>query len=53
MKKVLVKCKYRFPFWRVLVYSTYSDNYVTYLRPEKFFSKMKAKELAKKIRFND
>lgn len=51
MKKVLVK--YRFPWWRVVVYDTYEPGAYVYVRPEKFFSKVKAKELAKRIRFSE
>lgn len=50
MKKVLVR--YYFPYWRVAVYSDYAPTATFYLRPEKFFSKSKAKELAKSIRFS-
>ena len=51
MKKALVK--YKFPFWKVLVYNNYTADYVLYVRPENFFRKSKAIALAKKIRFND
>jgi hypothetical protein len=51
MKKVLVK--YYFPWWRVVVYNDYSPGASTYIRPETFFSKTKAKDLAKKIRFDN
>ena len=51
MKKALVK--YYFPWWRVIVFSNYDAAATFYIRPEKFFSKMKAKELAKEIRFNN
>lgn len=50
MKKALVK--YRFPFWRVLVYSSYDDTASVYMLPQKFFSKTTAKEVAKAVRFN-
>lgn len=51
MKKALVK--YKFPFWRVVVYNDYSPGASTYIRPENFFRKSKAIALAKKIRFNE
>ena len=51
MKKALVK--YKFPFWKVLVYNDYSPGAFAYIRPETFFSKTKAKDLAKKIRFDN
>jgi len=52
VKKVLVK--YQFPWWRVVVYSSYElGAAIAYTRPEKFFSKVKAKALAKEIRFSE